>query len=68
MVMDETYVINQLKENLCFVSNQFMADMEIARLQNIYTLTILTLMNFHGNNDHIHLKNIASVHQSSESV
>lgn len=31
MVMDETYVINQLKEDLCFVSTQFTQDMEIAR-------------------------------------
>ncbi|KAK3578879.1 hypothetical protein CHS0354_010239 [Potamilus streckersoni] len=31
MVMDETYVINQLKEDVCYVSTQFMKDMEIAR-------------------------------------
>lgn len=30
-VMDETYVINQAKEDSCFVSLNFMADMEIAR-------------------------------------
>lgn len=30
-VMDETYVINQLKEDSCFVSLDFMGDMEIAR-------------------------------------
>lgn len=30
-VMDETYVINQAKEDSCFVSQDFMADMEIAR-------------------------------------
>lgn len=29
--MDETYVINQLKEDSCFVSLDFMGDMEIAR-------------------------------------
>lgn len=29
--MDETYVINQVKEDSCFVSLDFMADMEIAR-------------------------------------
>ena len=31
MVMDETYVINQLKEDVCYVSQNFMKDMEIAR-------------------------------------
>lgn len=30
-VMDETYVINQVKEDSCFVSQDFMADMEIAK-------------------------------------
>ncbi|KAL4717877.1 hypothetical protein ACJJTC_005722 [Scirpophaga incertulas] len=30
-VMDETYVINQVKEDSCFVSQDFMADMEIAQ-------------------------------------
>lgn len=30
-VMDETYVINQVKEDSCFVSQNFMQDMEIAR-------------------------------------
>lgn len=29
-VMDETYVINQVKEDSCFVSQDFMKDMEIA--------------------------------------
>lgn len=29
-VMDETYVINQVKEDSCFVSQNFMKDMEIA--------------------------------------
>ncbi|XP_060072850.1 actin-related protein 6-like isoform X1 [Ylistrum balloti] len=33
MVMDETYVINQLKEDVCYVSQQFTKDMEIARLK-----------------------------------
>ncbi|XP_014782503.1 actin-related protein 6 [Octopus bimaculoides] len=32
MVMDETYVINQLKEDVCFVSQDFSKDMETARL------------------------------------
>ncbi|XP_005104689.1 actin-related protein 6 [Aplysia californica] len=31
MVMDETYVINQMKEDVCYVSTQFNKDMEIAR-------------------------------------
>ena len=30
-VMDETYVINQVKEDVCYVSNQFYQDMEIAK-------------------------------------
>ena len=29
--MDETYVINQVKEDSCFVSADFMADMKVAR-------------------------------------
>jgi actin-related protein 6 len=31
MVMDETYVINQVKEELCFVSTDFDRDMAIAK-------------------------------------
>ena len=31
MVMDETYVINQLKEAVCFVSKDFNHDMKIAK-------------------------------------
>lgn len=30
-VMDETYVINQVKEDSCFVSQDFLGDMEIAK-------------------------------------
>ncbi|KAJ8686322.1 hypothetical protein QAD02_022116 [Eretmocerus hayati] len=30
-VMDETYVVNQVKEDCCFVSQDFNADMEIAK-------------------------------------
>lgn len=30
-VMDETYVINQVKEDVCYVSQQFYKDMEIAQ-------------------------------------
>ena len=32
MVMDETYVINQLKEDVCYVTTQFDKDMQISRL------------------------------------
>ena len=32
MVMDESYVINQLKEDVSYVSTQFNIDMQIARL------------------------------------
>ncbi|XP_045195370.2 actin-related protein 6-like [Mercenaria mercenaria] len=31
MVMDETYVINQLKEDVCYVSTQFNTDMKTSR-------------------------------------
>lgn len=33
-VMDESYVINQVKEDACFVSQNFNADMEIGRKRN----------------------------------
>ncbi len=29
--MDETHVINQVKEDVCYVSQQFYKDMEIAQ-------------------------------------
>ncbi len=29
--MDETYVINQVKEDVCYVSQDFFKDMEIAQ-------------------------------------
>ncbi|XP_014849481.1 PREDICTED: actin-related protein 6 [Poecilia mexicana] len=32
-VMDETYVINQVKEDVCYVSQQFYKDMEIAQMK-----------------------------------
>ncbi|RVE72140.1 hypothetical protein OJAV_G00058900 [Oryzias javanicus] len=32
-VMDETHVINQVKEDVCYVSQQFYKDMEIAQLR-----------------------------------
>ena len=31
MVMDETYVVNQMKEDVCYVSSNFTEDMNIAR-------------------------------------
>jgi len=33
MVMDETYVINQVKEELCYVSTDFEQDMKISKLK-----------------------------------
>lgn len=32
-VMDETYVMNQVKEDVCYVSKEFFKDMEIAKLK-----------------------------------
>lgn len=29
--MDETYVINQVKEDMCYVSQEFYKDMQIAQ-------------------------------------
>jgi len=31
MVMDETHVVNQMKEDTCYVSSDFSADVEMAR-------------------------------------
>ena len=31
MVMDETYVINQLKEDVCYISTQYDTDMKTSR-------------------------------------
>ena len=31
MVMDETHVINQMKEDVCYVSCDFLKDMETAK-------------------------------------
>lgn len=31
MVMDETHVVNQMKEDTCYVSTDFWGDMEIAK-------------------------------------
>uniref|UniRef100_T1INQ6 Actin-related protein 6 n=1 Tax=Strigamia maritima TaxID=126957 RepID=T1INQ6_STRMM len=33
-VMDETYVMNQVKEDICFVSNDFYSDMKQCKLKN----------------------------------
>ena len=35
MVMDETFVINQMKEDVCYVSDDFYRDMKTAK----YTVT-----------------------------
>uniref|UniRef100_A0A8C4PWY1 Actin related protein 6 n=2 Tax=Eptatretus burgeri TaxID=7764 RepID=A0A8C4PWY1_EPTBU len=40
-VMDETYVINQVKEDVCYVSQQFYKDMKVAQLKGEEN-TILT--------------------------
>ena len=34
MVMDETYVINQVKEDVCYVSTDFNNDMRLAKLKD----------------------------------
>ena len=39
-VMDETYVMNQVKEDTCFVSQNFVSDMEIARKKGSANSTI----------------------------
>lgn len=31
MVMDETHVVNQMKEDMCYVTSDFYADVETAR-------------------------------------
>lgn len=41
MVMDETYVINQLKEDVCYVSSQFNKDMQTSRYLLLRTVTLL---------------------------
>ena len=38
MVMDESYVINQLKEDVSYVSTQFNIDMQIARYVYVFML------------------------------
>lgn len=35
MVMDETHVVNQMKEDTCYVSSDFTADVEIARYDHV---------------------------------
>lgn len=39
-VMDETHVINQVKEDVCYVSQDFYKDMDIAKY--VYNSTICT--------------------------
>ena len=34
--MEETYVMNQCKEDVCYVSTQFHKDMQIARLKLLF--------------------------------
>lgn len=41
MVMDETYVINQIKEDVCFVSTDFNIDMKIAKWENYFENIII---------------------------
>jgi len=38
MVMDETHVVNQMKEDTCYVTSDFYADVETARFSFIYML------------------------------
>lgn len=44
--MDETYVINQVKEDACFTSQNFNADMAIARSKNNTILRDYVLPDF----------------------
>lgn len=39
--MDETHVINQVKEDSCFVSKDFYQDMEIAKARDIEANSIV---------------------------
>jgi len=41
MVMDETHVVNQMKEDTCYVSSDFTADVETARSSLVCTLILL---------------------------
>jgi len=48
-VMDETYVVNQMKEDCCYVSTQFWKDIETAKMRNnplsrIYVLPDYTVL------------------------
>lgn len=40
-VMDESYVINQMKEDACFVSQDFRADLEVAKRRDAATNSIV---------------------------
>ncbi|KAF3855453.1 hypothetical protein F7725_023508 [Dissostichus mawsoni] len=44
-VMDETHVINQVKEDVCYVSQQFFKDMEISQMKGEENTVILRLAN-----------------------
>ncbi|XP_052240121.1 actin-related protein 6-like isoform X2 [Dreissena polymorpha] len=52
MVMDETYVINQLKEDVCYVSTQFNADMLTSRKKGLAN----TVMRDYVLPDYTHIK------------
>ena len=41
MVMDETYGINQIKEDVCFVSTDCNIDMKIAKWENYFENSII---------------------------
>lgn len=38
MVMDETHVVNQMKEDTCYVSQDFFKDMEMCRYGMAFTV------------------------------
>ncbi|KAK2142530.1 hypothetical protein LSH36_942g01043 [Paralvinella palmiformis] len=52
MVMDETYVMNQVKEDVCFVSLDFFKDMEIAKKHS----TANTIVRDYVLPDYTHIK------------
>jgi len=43
MVMDETHVVNQMKEDTCYVASDFCADVEIARYRFVQMSMIFLL-------------------------
>ena len=46
MMMDETYVVNQIKEEICFVSTDFENDMKIAKLANTIAHQCIDLLSY----------------------